>query len=172
MWMDFVCIVLMFAHSGGLMIFIRNDICFHVVTRFNIDMSSFRTESMLLKVKINKSWFAIVGIYRPPNIPKVSGNVNLVPFLKMQQQFQMTLFSHHQLERQKKQQQSRSHSYKQQEKNTIIGRAWWLSQWSLPRIQNFKTLRTQISILKSLREKIKSLKAMLSYKICIILLSM
>ena len=111
------------AHSGGMMIFIRNDICFHVVTRFNIDMSSFRTESMLLKVKINKSWFAIVGIYRPPNIPKVSGNVNLVPFLKMQQQFQMTLFSHHQLERQKKQQQSRSHSYKQQEKNTIIGRA-------------------------------------------------
>ena len=44
------------AHGSGLMIFMRNDICFHVVTRFNIDMSSFRTESMLLKVKINKSW--------------------------------------------------------------------------------------------------------------------
>ena len=58
------------AHAGKLMIFIRNDICFHVVTRFNINMSSFRTESMLLKVKVNKSWFAIVGIYRPPNIPK------------------------------------------------------------------------------------------------------
>ena len=58
------------AHGGGMMIFIRNDICFHVVTRFNIDMSSFRTESMLLKVKMNKSWFAIVGIYRPPNIRK------------------------------------------------------------------------------------------------------
>ena len=26
------------AHSGGLMIFIRNDICFHVITRFNIHM--------------------------------------------------------------------------------------------------------------------------------------
>ena len=39
------------AYGGGLMIFIRTDICFHVVTRFNIDMSSFRTESMLLKVK-------------------------------------------------------------------------------------------------------------------------
>ena len=51
------------AHGGGLMIFIRSDICFHGVTRFNIDMSSFRTWSMLLKVKINKSWFAIVGIY-------------------------------------------------------------------------------------------------------------
>ena len=81
------------AHGGGMMIFMLNDICFPVITRFNIDRSSFRTESMLLKVKINKSWFAIVGIYRPPNIPKVSGNVNLVLFLKLQQQFQMTLSS-------------------------------------------------------------------------------
>lgn len=70
MWKDFVCIVDRNAHGSGLMIFIRSDICFHVITRFNIDMSSFRTESMLLKVKINKPWFAIVGIYRPPNIPK------------------------------------------------------------------------------------------------------
>ena len=75
------------AHGSGLMIFMRNGICFHVVTRFNIDMSSFRTESMLLKVKIDKSWFAILGVYRPPNIPKVTGNVNLVLFLKLQQQF-------------------------------------------------------------------------------------
>ena len=82
------------AHGGGLMIFIRNDICFHhVITRFNKDMSSFRTESMLLKVKINKSWFAIVGIYRHPNIPKASGNLNLVLFLKLQQRFQMTVSS-------------------------------------------------------------------------------
>ena len=58
------------AHGGGMMIFIRNDICFHVITRFNIDMSSFCTEPMVLKVKMIKSWFAIVGIYRPPNIPK------------------------------------------------------------------------------------------------------
>ena len=67
------------AHGGGLMIFIRNDICFHVITRFNIDMSSFRTESMLLKVKIGKPWFAIVGIYRTPNTvsQKASGNLNL-----------------------------------------------------------------------------------------------
>ena len=70
MWKDFVCIVDRNAHGSGLMIFIRSDICFHDITRFNIDMSSFRTESMLLKVKINKPWFAIVGIYRPPNIPK------------------------------------------------------------------------------------------------------
>ena len=82
------------AHGGGLMIFVRNDICFHhVITRFNKNMSSFRTESMLLKVKINKSWFAIVGIYRHPNIPKASGNLNLVPFLKLQQRFQMTVSS-------------------------------------------------------------------------------
>ena len=58
------------AYGDGLMIFIRNDICFYVITRFNVDMSSFRPESLLLKVKINKSWFAIVGVYGPPNIPK------------------------------------------------------------------------------------------------------
>ena len=82
------------AHGSGLMIFIRNDICLHhVITRFNKDMSSFRTGSMLLKVKTNKSWFAIVGIYRPPNIPKASGNLNLVLFLKLQQRFQMTVSS-------------------------------------------------------------------------------
>ena len=63
--------------NGGGLIFIRNDICFHVITRFNIDMSSFRTESMLLKVKINKSWFPIVGIYRPPNIPKSQWKIEL-----------------------------------------------------------------------------------------------
>lgn len=68
------------AHGGGLMIFIRNDICFHVVTRFNVDMSSFRTESMLLKVKINKSWFAIVGIYTLPNIPKSQWERELIIF--------------------------------------------------------------------------------------------
>ena len=56
-------------HGGGLMIFI-SDICFHVITRFNIDLSSFRTEFMMFKVKINRSWFALAGIYKPPNIPK------------------------------------------------------------------------------------------------------
>ena len=57
-------------HGGGLMIFIRSDICFHVITRFNIDLSSFRTEFMMFKVKINRSWFALAGIYKPPNILK------------------------------------------------------------------------------------------------------
>ena len=57
-------------HSGGLMIFIRNNICFHVITHFNINLSSFCIESMMLKVKINRSWFALAGIYKPPNIPK------------------------------------------------------------------------------------------------------
>ena len=65
------------AHGGGLMIFMRNDICFHVITRFNIDIPSFRPESMLLKVKINKPWFAIVGIYRPPNILKSQWKLEL-----------------------------------------------------------------------------------------------
>ena len=66
------------AYGGGLMILVRNGICFHVITRFNIDMSSFRVfESVLLKVKINKPWFAIVGIYRPPNIPKSQWKLEL-----------------------------------------------------------------------------------------------
>jgi len=43
---------------------------FHVMTHFNMDLSSFRTESMMLKVKINRSWFALAGIYKPPRIPK------------------------------------------------------------------------------------------------------
>lgn len=71
MWMDFACIVpIENIRGGGLMI--RNDFCFHVVTRFNMALSSFRTGSggMMLKVKINRSWFALTGIYKPPNIPK------------------------------------------------------------------------------------------------------
>ena len=69
MWMDFAWIVsIENIRGGGLMI--RNDFCFHVATRFNIALSSFRTESMMLKVKINRSWFALTGIYKPPNIPK------------------------------------------------------------------------------------------------------
>lgn len=64
-------------HGGGLMIFIRNDICFHVMTRFNMDLSIFRTESMILKVKINRSWFVLAGIYKPPNIPKSQWKLEL-----------------------------------------------------------------------------------------------
>ena len=64
-------------HGGGLMIFIRTDICFHVMTRFNMDLSSFRTESMILKVKINRSWFVLAGIYKPPNIPKSQWKLEL-----------------------------------------------------------------------------------------------
>lgn len=57
-------------HGGGLMIFIRNDIYFYVMTLFSMDLSSFCTKSMRLKVKINRSWFALAGIYEPPSIPK------------------------------------------------------------------------------------------------------
>lgn len=57
-------------YGGGLMIFIRNDICFHVMTHFHLALSTFRAESMMLKVKIKISWFALTGIYKPPNFPK------------------------------------------------------------------------------------------------------
>ena len=52
-------------HGGGLMIFLRNDICFHVITCFNMDLSSFCIKSTMLKVKINRSWFALAGIHKP-----------------------------------------------------------------------------------------------------------
>ena len=81
------------AHGGGLMILIRNDICFHVITRFNIDMSSFRIvfESMLLKDKMNKPWLLSSASTGLLISQKASGNLNLVLFLKLQQLFQMYL---------------------------------------------------------------------------------
>ena len=36
-------------HDGGLMIFIWNGICFHLMTRFHMNLSSFRTESSFWK---------------------------------------------------------------------------------------------------------------------------
>ena len=35
-----------------------------------MNLSSFCIESMMLKVKINSSWFALAGIYKSPNFPK------------------------------------------------------------------------------------------------------
>lgn len=63
-------------HGGGLMAFVRSDICFSVIRKFKTSaakLSTFRTESMVLKVKINKSWMTIVGIYRPQAFLKANG---------------------------------------------------------------------------------------------------
>ena len=56
--------------GGGLMVYIRSDFCFKVVNDFpNLGFSEragYRTESIVIKVKIGKTWESFVGIYRPP----------------------------------------------------------------------------------------------------------
>ena len=60
--------------GGGLMAFVRSDVCFSVIKQFkNIsadELLTFRTESLILKVKVKQTWIAVVGIYRLPCIPK------------------------------------------------------------------------------------------------------
>ena len=60
-------------YAGELMIFVRNDLCFILTKELGdqngIDKSNFRTEHIILKVKVAKSWFTVMAIYRPPSIP-------------------------------------------------------------------------------------------------------
>lgn len=60
-------------YGGGLMIFVRSDLCFTVTKELGdqngIDTSNFRTEHIILKVKVAKSWLTVMVIYRPPSIP-------------------------------------------------------------------------------------------------------
>ena len=61
------------AGGGGLIVYVRSDICFLRVKQFkglsSQNLCNFRTESITLKVKIGKNWITVVGIYRPPSIP-------------------------------------------------------------------------------------------------------
>ena len=61
------------AGGGGLMVYVRSDICFLRVKQFkglsSHNLCNFRTESVTLKVKIGKNWITVVGIYRPPSVP-------------------------------------------------------------------------------------------------------
>ena len=34
------------------------------------ERAAFRTEKIILKVKLGRTWIAFVGVYRPPSIPK------------------------------------------------------------------------------------------------------
>ena len=34
------------------------------------EQAAFRMETLILKVKLSRSWLAVVGVYRPPSIPK------------------------------------------------------------------------------------------------------
>ena len=61
------------AVGGGLMVYVRSDVCFVRVKQFkglsSQNWCNFRTESITLKVKIRNNWISVVGIYRPPSIP-------------------------------------------------------------------------------------------------------
>ena len=65
--------------GGGLMVYIRSDFCFKVVRDLpNLPLSEraeYKTESIVLKVMIGKTWETIVGIYRPPTSVKVPKSV-------------------------------------------------------------------------------------------------
>ena len=57
-----------------MLIYVRSDICFIRVKQlqrlpFEV-WSSFKTESIILKVRLGKTWITVVGIYRPPSIIK------------------------------------------------------------------------------------------------------
>ena len=62
------------AGGGGLMIYVRSDIYFVKVKDLKgttpEEWAAFRTETIILKVKLGRVWITIVGIYRPPSIPK------------------------------------------------------------------------------------------------------
>ena len=61
------------AGGGGLMIYVRSDIYFMTVRLEGMspeDSSTFKTEFMVLKIKLGKGWITVVGVYRPPSVPK------------------------------------------------------------------------------------------------------
>ena len=62
------------AGGGGLMIYVRSDIHFVKVKHLKgitpEEWAAFRTETLILKVKLSRNWIAVVGVYRPPSIPK------------------------------------------------------------------------------------------------------
>ena len=62
------------AGGGGLMIYIRSDLCFTRINTYK-DRSSeywsdFKTEFIALKLKLGRNWITVVGMYRPPSVPK------------------------------------------------------------------------------------------------------
>ena len=62
------------AGGGGLLAYVRSDICFIRIKWIkglpSEKWSSFKTESIVLKIKFVKTWITVCGIYRPPSIPK------------------------------------------------------------------------------------------------------
>ncbi|RMX45804.1 hypothetical protein pdam_00024287 [Pocillopora damicornis] len=62
-------------HGGGLLVYIRADLCLKVIKDLpNLrlcELERYKTESIVLKVRIAKKWETIVGIYRPPTSASV-----------------------------------------------------------------------------------------------------
>ena len=56
------------------MIYVRSDIYFvrvkHLKGITPEEWDAFRTETIILKVKLDRGWITVVGVYRPPSIPK------------------------------------------------------------------------------------------------------
>lgn len=63
------------------MIYVKSNIYFTEVKQFKGLSSSvrshFRTESLVLKVKLAKTWITVVAIYRPPSVPKLQWKYEL-----------------------------------------------------------------------------------------------
>ena len=62
------------AGGGGLIIYVKSDIYFVKVKHLKgitpEEWRAFRTEMIILKAKLGKDWITVVGVYRPPLIPK------------------------------------------------------------------------------------------------------
>ena len=60
--------------GGGLIIYVRSDIYFTRVNKLDgispENLVNFKTETIIIKIKLGKAWIAIVGVYRPPSITK------------------------------------------------------------------------------------------------------
>ena len=75
--------------GGGLMAYIRSDFCFKVVNDLPnlapIERVGYKTESIVFKVMIGKTWETFVGIYGPPTsikVPKTAGTYELESLLE------------------------------------------------------------------------------------------
>ena len=56
------------------MIYVRSAVYFMRVRQLKAislkDLNTFQTEFMVLKIKLGKGWITVVGVYRPPSVPK------------------------------------------------------------------------------------------------------
>ena len=69
------------AYGGGLMIYVKSNICFTEVKQFkglsSSVRSNFTTESLVLKVKLAKTWITVFAICRPPSVTKLQWKYEL-----------------------------------------------------------------------------------------------